>query len=276
MFQDFKNNQGFTLIEVVISITLLALMMAYIIDIIDDSIKTKENIIEEDRELMQVEMALARISLDFIQIYSPLYYSAEKNFDPNQDDLQEELIATAKYSPTERFPKISVNSQPIPTIENPNNYTFSFLTQSNRRKIQDSKESNFTWIKYDLISSENQGPENNERTREGGEYELIRYSAPINVYGPDFTWDKINAYPLLKNLKKIQFSFWDPNKRKFVEKVRELSNEKDVLRALKVNLTWISPSGGEMEFERLLRPLWPYFDTKKDEEEKKKLHDIKE
>ena len=71
-----KEQNGFTLIEVIISITLLALMMVYMVNIIDNSIKTKESVLAEDKDFMQIETALARFDLDFSQIYSPLFFSA--------------------------------------------------------------------------------------------------------------------------------------------------------------------------------------------------------
>jgi len=63
---------------------------------------------------------------------------------------------------------------------------------------------------------------------------------------------------ILKRVKSLQFSFWHPQKAKFVEHLRDLPAPA-VLRAVKVNLSWEDLAGQEQVFERIIRVVWPYF-----------------
>jgi len=73
-----KNNQGFSLLEILISITLLAIMMVYVIDLTNDGLDTKETVLAEDSDLFQMEMAVNRITNDLANMFNPLFYAAEK------------------------------------------------------------------------------------------------------------------------------------------------------------------------------------------------------
>ena len=73
-----ENNKGFSLLEILISITLLSIMMVFVIDITNDSLDTKDTVLAEDQELFQAEMAVNRIVTDISHMYNPLFYAAEK------------------------------------------------------------------------------------------------------------------------------------------------------------------------------------------------------
>jgi len=75
------NQAGFTLLEVLIAITILSLLMVSIYSVIENSTTTKDRIITEDRDKMQLEMAFARIETDLEYIYSPLYYESTQKED---------------------------------------------------------------------------------------------------------------------------------------------------------------------------------------------------
>lgn len=262
MFKPFRKNiKGFTLIEVLISITLLSLLMVYVFSIMDSSIKTKEDITEEDSDFMQIEMAFSRMALDFSQHYSPLFFSAIKKDEKDADNPYEE---GAKYIPTDRFPKVSTLNIPIPMADNPEKTEFVFYSSSNRRKIQDSKQSQYGWVRYKLRGST---LKEDYLKRENGGQELVRFFEPDNIYRESFNWDKIQANILLRHIKDLKFFFWDDTKEDWVPRLRERSKAQEPLRMIKVVINWIDKNGTELEFERVFRTLWPSFDVEKDQKE---------
>lgn len=266
---DMNNTHGFTLIEVIISITLLALMMTYMVSIMDNSIRTKEGVLAEDKDFMQLETAMARFDLDYSQIYSPLFFSSEKNKKlekeangPTDDDNKN------VFEPSEKFPLVTSDGTPVPLIENPNKYSFSFFTGSNRRKVQDAKQSHYAWVKYEMRPTADIKDEENRR--EGGTNELVRYMSPNDPYSKDHDWDGLKPYILLRNIKTLQFLFWDSKKKKYVDRAREIAEGKEIIRGVKIIITWVDINGNELEVERTFRALWPFFDAIQDEKDKKK------
>ena len=220
-----NNQNGFTLIEVLISITLLALMMAYMVTIMDNSMRTKESVLAEDKDFMQLETAMSRFDLDYSQIYSPLFFSSEKKNGMDRDSgITDDGDKKDPFEPSEKFPSITSVGTPVPLVENPSKFSFSFFTSSNRRKVQDAKQSHYAWVKYEMRPTTDIKDEENKR--EGGTNELVRYMTPNNPYSKDHDWDGLKPYVLLKNIKKLQFLFWDKKKKKYVDRAREISEGK--------------------------------------------------
>ena len=236
----FKN--GFTLIEVLISMLLLSLIMIYVVGAINDSSKTNEQVLAEDREFLQVEASLERINLDFSQIYSPLYYSF--------------LNKEEKFITSENFPLISKDKIPIPEILQPEKSTLIFYTAVNRRKLENSKQSHYAWVRYSLRESSIQ---DDELKREGADYELVRQFISSDPYAKEHNWDDVKEQLLIRHVKDMEFSFWSKAKEKFVSNLQEIGTGQRIIRGLKVSLTWIDINNNEWVNERYYRPLWPYF-----------------
>lgn len=251
-----RNEEGFTLIEVLISITILSFLMSYVYTIVDGSSRAKDTITKEDRELMDIERALDRIGIDFSQIDSPLYYSPvyrkPKNTPsfgqgpkPNLPDL------------SDSFPQLSHFGKPVPNKES-SKTEFFFLSNANRRRLQDVKQGRGVWIKYSLESSD----------KSRGGYQLVRQFMAENVYNPEVDWDSVEEQPLLNNVKSLSFEFWDPGKKKFVSSIRELNNYKDMLRLIRLKIEWVGEGEGDSairEITRSYRALWPKYDPFQDE-----------
>lgn len=269
-----KTNSGFTLIEVLIAITILSILMATMYTIVNDSTESKDRIIAEDRDALQLVTALERMESDFAQLYSPLYYSAryeKKNSNRNQqfgnmdgDGNQVEIDPLASYIPSEKFPSISTSGNIIPKIENESKTELSFLTASNRRIVENSKQSNYAWVKYSIRSM----TEESSEKKEGADYELTRAIQTENIYNKEFNWDSVKEYPLLKDIKTFQFEFWNAKTEKFVDRLELMSTDQNTPRLIKVKMTWINNDNNEVNIERTFRPLFPFFDTIKDEKEK--------
>lgn len=270
-----KTNSGFTLIEVLIAITILSILMATMYTIVNNSTESKDKIISEDRDALQLVTALDRMEQDFAQLYSPLYSNAKyKSSKSNQssqfstfndqDKSQQEENPLDSYVPSERFPSISTSGDIVPAILNESKTEIIFMTSSNRRILEDSKQSRYAWVKYSLRSS----TLDDEDRKEGADYEITRSIETENIYNKDFDWQNVKEYPLLRGIKSFQFLFWNKKTEKFVDKLDQLSEDKEKPRIIKVKMVWINSDNNEIEIERTFRPLAPYFDTEKDEKEK--------
>ncbi|PIK15298.1 prepilin-type N-terminal cleavage/methylation domain-containing protein [Halobacteriovorax sp. JY17] len=269
-----KNDTGFTLIEVLVAITILSMLMATMYTIVNDSTESKDQIIAEDRDALQLVTALDRMEQDFAQFYSPLYFSAKyspKNADQNQqfgdiekNDSQKQIDPLASYEASERYPAISTSGNIVPKIENESKTELSFLTTANRRILEDSKQSRYAWVKYALRSS----TKDDYEKKEGADYELTRAIETENIYKKDFNWENVKEYPLLRGIKSFQFLFWNSKTEKFVDKLDLLSTDKETPRLVKILMVWINSDNNEVKIERTFRPLSPFFDTEKDEKEK--------
>ncbi len=248
-----RNEKGFTLIEVLISITILSFLMAYVYTIVDSSSRTKDTITKEDRELMDIERALDRISIDFSQIDSPLYYSPPYRKPKGLPNTGQEKRPNLP-DPSESFPQISHFGKPVPKKES-SRTEFYFLSNANRRRLQDLKQGRNLWIRYSVTSAENSR----------GGYQLSRQFVAENIYSPDLDWSSVETQPLLNHVKSVAFEFWDPGKKKFVSSIKELNNYQDMLRLIRIKLEWVGENEAISEISRTYRALWPKYDPFSDE-----------
>jgi prepilin-type N-terminal cleavage/methylation domain-containing protein len=268
-----KNQQGFTLLEVLIALTLLAMMMVFVYQMISSSTETKDRITEDDRDLMALEFALYRIELDISQIYSPLFHSGLKAIDSslyeeeNQTLDRQDSQLEGAYQATQKFPAMTARGQLVPALENEDKSTFVFFTASNRRKVQNSKQSRYAWIRYRLDSDEKTEDDKLKEELTGatrGEYRIVRQIVTENIYSPEHEWSKVREQVLLRSVKRLEFQYWSEENEKFVSSIRELNAKANSLRMIKLLMTYINNSGNEVEIERIFRVSWPYFDPQKD------------
>ena len=82
-FKSDQNHAGFSLIEVLIAITLLAFITLGVVNITQDAFRNKERTTEFNSNTLLIETAMARIEWDITQIYSPLYFSTAMNLNTN-------------------------------------------------------------------------------------------------------------------------------------------------------------------------------------------------
>ncbi|MBF0363112.1 MAG: hypothetical protein HQK49_18975 [Oligoflexia bacterium] len=262
------NNKGLSLIEILIAATILAFVSFGIVQITDNSFKTKDRIIGEDREFLQVETAMSRLQEDIVQIYSPLYFAVKAPPAPL------EIEAFSRYEGSANFSSTTTLGHPIPIYQNPDKSTFEFFTFSNRRRSEGVKQSTYAWVKYSLRSKEarssvgsNSNNSNNEIANKSSKvlYDLVRSYTPDDPFSLEKRdWEKLKVkqFVLLPNVASFEFSFWDEVKKKFVENLNELSKDY-VIRAVKVKFTWVGKGAVEYNDERIFKSIWPYLKLKK-------------
>ncbi|OFZ14470.1 MAG: hypothetical protein A2X86_15860 [Bdellovibrionales bacterium GWA2_49_15] len=258
--------QGFTLLEVLIAITLLSLLMLGVYSLVNSSAITREHTLSEDKEFVEAETALYRLETDFALLYTPLLYTVRHMTKANQNSNgpsgsePPKDSALDKYETTERFPYISNKAIPIPALMNDDKSSFAFLCSGNKRNFESVKESNFAWVKYTLKAMEGE-------SNEPGLMALVRYHLPLNPYSQEFDWPSASPSVLLKNVKSLTFQFWDPQRKNFVDSLKATNSDQSLIRILKVVLEWVDKNQADHKIERIFRITWPLFDTVKDDAE---------
>lgn len=262
MKESLRNSSGFTLIEVLIAIVLLAFISLYTYKMIDTNLDTKEQVLKEDQLLLQTLTAVSRLDSDLNQIYSPLYsYSKEKAAD-NTSSLYQDNNSSGK----ELFDGKSKNGMLIPQFQSTDKSTLIFFTTSNRRKIADTKESRYAWVKYSMRRTDTSHDQKDERNLNTiGQNELIRQTIATNIYGSDLNWSDVKAQVLLTQVKSVEYSFWDERVKKFVTSLQDLNENKNTIRSLKLSLVWVDENNHEQKIEKIFRILYPYFNAKADD-----------
>lgn len=262
---------GFTLLEVLIAITVLSFIMLGIVSITDSSDQKAKRVIAEDIDLLQVETAMSRLEWDISHSYSPLYFSHEmrpvNGLTPSEGEVYNSLID--RYSTNERFAFPSFDAYPVPNNVHESKESFTFFTNANRRKFKNSKQSHFAWIRYEIVS-ERSLDESHRLTEEeippqrkeaqGGDKILVRKVLADNVFDREpFEWDRVKSQILLRNVEKLVFEFWNPANRKWTENLSTIQNGQHIIRGMKLTLEWIDYTGVKRTFIRIFRPLYPNF-----------------
>lgn len=261
-----REEKGFTLIEILVAITILSFMMVSIYTVVDNNINTKEIVISEDRQFLQMYTAMHRLNEDISQIYSPLYYSSIEIKKPGTDqnpnlEYSDNIANNNRFIPSPLFPRANVLNQPIPIIEQETKNSLMFMTSSNKRFIEGQKQSRFSWVHYSL--------ESDDRDEAPAENMLVRRVVSENVFERNLDVPAVRPQVLLRGVKELRFEFWSRQDVKWVDNVRLLApEERETIRAISLTLTWVDSNKTERTTLRIFRPFWPYFDVVKDETER--------
>ncbi len=252
--QKYRYSSGFTLLEVLIALSIISLIMLTVINFTQSTQDTAERVTAEDKELLQIETAMSRLEWDISHIYSPLYFSHK--MDPTQMSEGEGVIYNdliQKYSKNQRFNFISYDALPIPFFQNPEKSEFIFLTQSNRRKFQDIKQSHFAWIRYSLKTDEN------SETKDGNKM-LVRNVLADDIFSDQkIEWDDLKDQVLMRKINKLKFEFWDKKNQKWRDNLDIIEDGKNKALGIRITMEYLGPDNIESIAVRIFRPLFPDF-----------------
>jgi len=255
-----KNPQGFTLVEVMISITILMFISFATYKMVDSNTDTKDRVVKEDRQTVQSLTAIGRLDSDISQMYNPLYSSAKMAPTASTGaDIYSDNASNANGA----FDGKAATGALIPQFKSEDKSTLIFLTLANRRKVADTKESRFAWVKYSLRAME-PDPENPDDNT-AGLSELVRQTITTDIFNPTQDWSKPKFQVVMEKIKSLEFSFWDERGKKYTTSLQELNENKNLIRSLKVSIVWIDDDKNEQKIEKAFRVLFPYFNTKLDE-----------
>ncbi len=298
-----KNRKGFTLIEVLIAIAILSVLMTAIYSIVDNSVNTNDRVSKEDREILELEIGLMRLTRDLELIHSPLYFDTEKVEDnkklaalinaskntsrsgstgqsqsqgQNQGSSQSQSqqqnqttaqVVTSHVYQNRNFDNLSTSNAPIPIVINEEKGSLVFLSSSNRRLLKDSKQSNLMWIRYRVATTSTEGVDEEEQNKEAP-YSLTRTVITKDLYDTELDWEKAKEYAVINNLKDFSFEFYSPEKEKFVSSLKELNKLRKTPRLFRVNMEYLSKTGEALSISRTIRVLWPDYNGTEDLKEK--------
>lgn len=231
---------------------------------VDNATETKDQVLKEDQLIMQTLTAMNRIDNDISQSYSPLY-SFNKQASTSSSDIQtQDSFSQTEASTT--FDGRTKNGLLIPQFISDDKSSIQFLTTSNRRKITNSKESRYAWIKYSLQASID------EDDKKNGGYDLVRQILPVNIYGKEVTAilkdphsEHARAQVILTHIKSLEFSFWDERTKKYVSSLQDLNENKNLIRSIKLEMVWVDENHHEQKLDKNFRILYPLFHAKQDD-----------
>lgn len=262
-----KFNAGFSLLEVLIAITILSFITLAIIAFTDSSIEKSLTVTAEDSEYLQVETAMARIEWDVSQAYSPLNFDIPmnpQNLTETEGQIYNQLADY--YQGSVNFTMVSFDGLPIPLIQRPEKSTFIFFTTSNRRKVKNTKQSHFAWVKYELqpepANDDTEGEISNGFLNPAptGSKMLVRKMFTTNVYSKEeIEWENIKSQVLMRKVISVVFEFWNPKTKKWVENLDTIASGSNILHALRLTMKYYDSDNLEVTTMRIFRTLYPKF-----------------
>ncbi|MFZ4713515.1 MAG: PulJ/GspJ family protein [Bacteriovoracaceae bacterium] len=261
----FLEPSGFSILEILIAISLLGFITIGVVALTNDATNSKERISAEDKEKMQILTALSVLEWDLSHLYSPMYYAKKL---PVKGRITEEIYNKIqdRFERNPHFGFTDIDGRPVPIFENSDKHSFEFYTDSNRRRQANVKQSNFAWVKYTLEAEE---AKDGNDTDLSGKFKLMRYFSAENPYraeklnsGTDN--EKIKAQVILENVEDLEFFFWNPENQKFVTPITAVAGAQNMIRAVQVKITWKDKLGGTQKIDKIYRPLWPVFDPNED------------
>lgn len=203
-----RNYKGFTIIEIMISVALLAVIMTLIYQTTFQSIRGKKKVEERDKVFHAARVALEKMSQDISMAF--LLKGKEHLGDRQGSPLMK-------------------------TVFNGSADKLYFTSLSHLRLFEGARESEAAEIGYQL----ERDPDN----REG--YHLLRRESPTIDTNPE---DGGKWVPLAEGVKKIKFEFYDAKQHDWRSSWNSTSDSEDRLpRAVKVTLTFPRPAKPDEE-----------------------------
>lgn len=288
------SEKGFTLLEILIAIAILAFISLGVVSITENAANTMERTTEINENNLQIETAMSRFEWDFSQIYSPLYFSTVMNLNPAQNignpgvdtggaggdegsdeggqggnqggipanpylqQYYEQLVQ--RFERNEHFMAVSKEGYPIPRFYAPEKNVLEFFTTSNRRKLENQKQSHFAWVRYSLANQEATTEEDENPNIPKNLKSLVRYFTADDPYSDkriNVDSDQVKGAVLLRNVENLEFQYWDFQRRKWETSLRTIQNGESLIRGVKVLVTWYDSFGNKRSTSRIFRTHWP-------------------
>ena len=281
-----NKDSGFTLIEILIAITLLAFISIGVISVVQNAGNTMERTTEINKNNLQVETALSRFEWDFSQIYSPTYFSqvmdlksrtampGEQQYDengnpitptttpipPELSEYYQRLLS--RFEGSDHFWAITNDGTPVPSFYAPEKTTFEFFTSSNRRKLENTKQSHFAWVRYTLGPAIERGSDFEQNPNIPPSLKtLVRYFSADDPFGPrrldPNNNNGIKGSVLLENVESLEFQFWDMKRKKWENNLKTIESGEHIIRGVKLLITWYDSAGLKRSVSRVYRNFWP-------------------
>ena len=223
---------GFTLIEVMISLFILALIGFTTSKAVVDAAQLKEILKSETEFASEVRTSIGFIERDLSQIFNPRWFlpPSQKAIDPfaqpvapvagvvappktmTNDELNRKLKGTA-FQPYEYWGPVFDTTGIRPSRFKGAESSMSFVSASHYRIYQQKKESMYSKIKYELIKQPpNPNLTKEQNDKQAGLSQLIKIenTRVFELEEPkDAPYETV--YIVLNNIKKMKFSYYKPD-----------------------------------------------------------------
>ncbi|MBI1908899.1 MAG: prepilin-type N-terminal cleavage/methylation domain-containing protein [Deltaproteobacteria bacterium] len=205
-----RRDSGFTLIEVIVSVAILALISIVVWQASGSNMRAKERSEKRDEVFQSVAMVMDRMSEDLMEafLYSPTSEELGKS-------INGEILAKTAF--------VGKNNGDADEI--------SFTSFSHVRYLKDVKESDQEEVTYKLEPSKDD---------ESNSLEIVkRSSSPLDANPTEGG----KTYPLLKGVKGLSFRYYDPKKQEWFEEwdSEGSDNPSKLPRAVEITLTVENP-----------------------------------
>jgi prepilin-type N-terminal cleavage/methylation domain-containing protein len=253
-----RTTEGFTLIEVLIALFILALIGATTAKAVVDAARLREVLRDETEFASEFRTSVSFIERDLDQVFNPRWFLAAdlKPLDPynNNGTLVAAPVAGIKpltieeisrktrgsaFQPTEFWgPVLDPTGIRASRFQGKEN-TFSFVSASHIRIYQQKKESIYAKVRYELIKQPNNPNLTDEQNAKLSGLQALVKIENTRAFELDSPKDAsyINTYVILNNIKKIKFSYYKKDEK---DSVKEWDSET-------VDLKWQFPTAIQME-----------------------------
>jgi hypothetical protein len=167
-----------------------------------------------------------------------------------------------RFERNEHFRAVSKEGSPIPRFYSPEKNVFEFFTSSNRRKLENQKQSHFAWVRYALAEQiERPDEEEDAPNIPKSLKSFVRYFAADDPYSDKRIniddVERVKGAVLLRNVESLEFQFWDLEKRKWETSLRNIRGGESVIRGVRLLITWYDSFGNKRSAARTFRTHWP-------------------
>ena len=237
----FRDVQGFTLLEVLISIFILVIISLSIYQLTTETFRLRDSLMNEGDFYNGIRLSMGIMERDISQLFNPLVMAPEDKTKKVKKVGQPELppqeeptdLVTTKYW---EKPVGKIGIRPLHFLGEANK--LSFIANSHLRVYKESLESDFAKVSYDMM------PEKKSDYSDGTTQILVKNESP-NVFVEDEDKDKFkHTYPLLRGIKTIKFEYYWKEKERWESRWdSDNGDQKDLYPdAIKVTLTVLGPS----------------------------------
>ena len=178
---------------------------------------------------------------------------------PYLQQYYEQLVQ--RFERNEHFMAVSKEGYPIPRFYAPEKNVFEFFTSSNRRKVENQRQSHFAWVRYALAPQEQTEAEEQNSAIPKGLKSFVRYFNADDPYSDKRLniedEERVKGAVLLRNVENLEFQYWDFQRKKWETSLRTIQGGESLIRGVKILLTWYDSYGNKRTTSRIFRPYWP-------------------
>lgn len=248
-----KNHFGFTLLELLISLSILVFISLSIYQATTETYKLRDSLLKEGNFYNNIRFAIGILQQDIALLYSPMI------FIPSQQSAKTDpTLLLGDLSKGDLFWSPAIDISGI----RPSHFTgaenkMSFISNSHLRIYKNSTESCFSKITYELKSP----TQPYEDTALEGTRTLVKIETP-NAFAPESMKDTLRrSYELLHGIKKFSVTYYQKDGNTW-KKTKTWDNEREETKniypdLIEINLEVVGSKQQNFEGIYKMRPELP-------------------